>query len=126
MEKSKICTLILSTICVLAVSSCVEKRKFQIRQDCYSAIQDYVAEHESYNSFLLLSTKKLFNGNVFYQGFLIGPLYEGLDAELKDFRAIELCEFKKRRYLFSLKYLILSRIMEITKQTVVNVIVYWI
>jgi len=102
MEKSKICTLILSTICVLAVSSCVEKRKFQIRQDCYSAIQDYVAEHESYNSFLLLSTKKLFNGNVFYQVFLIGPLYEGLDVELKDFRAIELCEFKKKKiFVFS-------------------------
>jgi len=44
----------------------------------------------------------LFNGNVFYQGFLIGPLYEGLDVELKDFRAIELCEFKKKKiFVFS-------------------------
>ena len=102
MEKSKIYIFVLSTICVLAIPSCVEKRKLQIRQDCYSAIQDYVAEHESYNSFLLLSTKKLFNGNVFYQGFLIGPLYEGLDVELKDFRAIELCEFKEKKiFVFS-------------------------
>ena len=102
MGKSKIYMFVLSTICMLAISSCVEKRNFQIKQDCSSAIQDYVEEHESYNSFLLLSTKKLFNGNVFYQGFLIGPLYEGLDVELKDFRAIELYEFKRKKiYVFS-------------------------
>ena len=102
MGKNKLLTIAQSITLALAMASCTNKHPYQVRQDCYAAIESYVACHKEYTSFLLLSTRKLFNEDGNHPGFLIGPLYKGLDKELKDFAPIELLEVGgKKIYLFS-------------------------
>jgi hypothetical protein len=102
MENNKILAVALSIILALATVGCTQKRDYQVRRDCYTAIKVYVAEHKECNSFLLLSTQKLFNEDGTHPGFLIGPLYKGLDKELKDFAPTEFLEIDGRKvYLFS-------------------------
>ena len=102
MENNKILAVALSIILALATVGCTQKRDYQVRRDCYTAIKAYVAEHKECNSFLLLSTQKLFNEDGKHPGFLIGPLYKGLDKELKDFAPTEFLEIDGRKvYLFS-------------------------
>ena len=102
MENNKILAVALSIILALATVGCTQKRPYQVRRDCYTAIKAYVAEHKECNSFLLLSTQKLFNEDGKHPGFLIGPLYKGLDKELKNFAPIEFLEVDgKKVYLFS-------------------------
>ena len=102
MENNKILAVALSIILALATVGCTQKRPYQVRKDCYTAIKAYVAEHKECNSFLLLSTQKLFNEDGKHPGFLIGPLYKGLDKELKDFAPTEFLEIDGRKvYLFS-------------------------
>ena len=102
MEKNKFLTITLSIALALAMVGCTNKRPYQVRQDCYAAIESYVACHKEYTSFLLLSTQKLFNEDGNHPGFLIGPLYKGLDKELKNFAPIEFLEVDgKKVYLFS-------------------------
>ena len=71
MENNKILAVALSIILAFATVGCTQKRPYQVRQDCYAAIKAYVAEHKEYNSFLLLSTQKLFNEDGKHPGFLI-------------------------------------------------------
>ena len=102
MENNKILAVALSIILALATVGCTQKRPYQVRRDCYAAIKAYVAEHKEYNSFLLLSNQKLFNEDGKHPGFLIGPLYKGLDKEIKDFAPTEFLEIDRRKvYLFS-------------------------
>lgn len=75
MGKNKLLTIAQSITLTLAMASCTNKHPYQVRQDCYAAIETYVASHKEYNSFLLLSTRKLFNEDGTHPGFLIGPLY---------------------------------------------------
>lgn len=102
MGKNKLLTIAQSITLALAMAGCTNKHPYQVRQDCYAAIETYVASHKEYNSFLLLSTQKLFNEDGTHPGFLIGPLYKGLDKELKNFAPIEFLEVDgKKVYLFS-------------------------
>ena len=102
MGKNKLLTITLSITLALAMAGCTNKCPYQVRKDCYAAIETYVASHKGYNSFLLLSTQKLFNEDGTHPGFLIGPLYKGLDKELKGFAPIEFLEVAgKNIYLFS-------------------------
>ena len=102
MGKNKLLTIAQSITLALAMAGCTNKHPYQVRQDCYAAIETYVASHKEYNSFLLLSTRKLFNEDGTHPGFRIGPLYKGLDKELKGFAPIEFLEVAgKKIYLFS-------------------------
>ena len=102
MENNKTLTVVLSIILALATAGCTPKKSYQVRPDCYAAMKAYVAVHKEYNGFLLLSTQKLFNEDGTHPGFLIGPLYKGLDKELKDFAPTEFLEIDGRKvYLFS-------------------------
>ena len=104
MGKNKLLTIAQSITLALAMASCTNKHPYQVRQDCYAAIETYVASHKEYNSFLLLSTRKLFNEDGTHPGFLIGPLYKGLDKELKNFAPIEFLEVDGKKFISFLMF----------------------
>ena len=51
MGKNKLLTIAQSITLALAMAGCTNKHPYQVRQDCYAAIETYVASHKEYNSF---------------------------------------------------------------------------
>ena len=125
MGKNKLLTIAQSITLVLAMASCTNKHPYQVRQDCYAAIESYVACHKEYTSFLLLSTRKLFNEDGNHPGFLIGPLYKGLDKELKDFALTDFLEVDaKKRFISFLMFRTLLTTITTPQSTIANPIAH--
>lgn len=50
MGKNKLLTIALPITLALAMAGCTNKHPYQVRQDCYAAIETYVASHKEYTT----------------------------------------------------------------------------
>lgn len=93
------------SILILIISNLHFKRnvfKYTIQEDCMDIINAYVEDSDKYNSYLIMPTKMLFNHENAPFGYLIGPLYKGLENEIDGFNPVSIIKIKgKKIYLYS-------------------------
>lgn len=93
------------SILILIISNSHFKKnvfKYTIQEDCMDIINAYVEDSDKYNSYLIMPTKMLFNHENAPFGYLIGPLYKGLENEIDGFNPVSIIKIKgKKIYLYS-------------------------
>ncbi len=93
------------SILILIISNSHFKKnvfKYAIKEECMAIINTYVEDSDKYNSYLIMPTGMLFNHENAPLGYLIGPLYKGIENEIDGFNPVSIMKIKgKRIYLYS-------------------------
>lgn len=104
MKKIIILMSVISILILIISNSHFKKNvfKYAIKEECMAIINTYVEDSDKYNSYLIMPTGMLFNHENAPLGYLIGPLYKGIENEIDGFNPVSIMKIKgKRIYLYS-------------------------